>query len=167
MLHIGEGFEGEAAHSAHVTLLLGPNDLLAAPFAVAAASPALGHVPFQLVLKPNVAVRPPTLFVAKAALRDEHHERMTWGPAQMGVATAITESLLDATFPPEVEHDWLAIALVWVDWRAEDADLLYRNNRAATRAAARRAMTRGTPSRSELAAALGSVGNRLYAPPRP
>jgi 5,6,7,8-tetrahydromethanopterin hydro-lyase len=167
MLYIGEGFEGEAAHSAHVSLLLGPSEVLAAPFAVAAASPAPGHVPFQLVLQPNVAVRPATLFVSKAALRDEHHERLTWGPAQAGVAAGITEALLDGTFPPEVERDWLAIALVWVDWRAEDLDLLYRNNRTATRAAARRAMMRGSPSRAELKSALASIGNPFYAPPRP
>ena len=48
MLRIGEGFEGAGAHSAHVNMLLGPNSLLAAAFALAAASPAPGHVPFQV-----------------------------------------------------------------------------------------------------------------------
>ena len=80
-MHIGEGFEGGGGNAAHINLILGTKAELGAAFAMAAASPGPGHIPFQAVLKPNLPARPTTLFVAKAVLRDERHERMTWGPA--------------------------------------------------------------------------------------
>jgi 5,6,7,8-tetrahydromethanopterin hydro-lyase len=164
MIFIGEGFEGAGANAAHINLILGPKSELGASFALAAASPGPGHIPFQAVLKPNLPAKPATLFVAKAVLRDERHERMTWGPGQAGLATGITEALLQDVLPPEAEDGWVAIALVWVDPAADDAEAVYANNRAAAFAAAGRAMQRGWPSREALAAGLLSVGNPFFAP---
>ncbi len=164
MLRIGEGFAGTGAHSAHVSLLLAPNAILAGAFVLAAASPRPGHIPFQVVLKPNVPVKPPTLFIAKAVLRDAHHERLTWGPAQAGVAAGITRALLEDVFPEGAEAEWLAVALVWVDPAAEDLELLYANNQDATLLAAQRAMSDVAPSRADLRLALASVGNPYFTP---
>src|SRR5262245_22989601 len=99
VLRIGEGFEGSGANAAHVNLLLGTRAFLGAAFAAAAANPGPGHIPFQVVLKPNLPVKPVTLFVAKAVLRNERHERFTWGPAQAGVAAGLTRALLEDVFP--------------------------------------------------------------------
>jgi len=167
VLRIGEAFVGEGRHAAHVSLLLGTNALLGPAFASAAASPGPGHVPFQVVLRPNLPVRPATLFIAKAVLRDARHERMTWGPAQAGVAVGITRALLAGRLPAQAERDWLCIALVWVDWQAEDADLLYANNRDATFTAAERALESGAPGPAELALGLAQVGNPFYTPSVP
>ena len=167
MLRIGESFEGEGANSAHVTLLLGPNALLGGAFALAAASPGPGHVPFQVVLKPNYAVQPATLFIAKAALRDAHHERMTWGPAQAGVAAGMTRALLDGVLPAGAQTGWLAIALVWVDAEADDAELVYAHNRDATFVAASRALHDRGATAAELGAALAGIGNPHFTPKRP
>ena len=164
MLRICEGFTGAGAHSAHVSLLLGSNAVLGNAFALAAASPRPGHIPFQVVLRPNVAAKPATLFIAKSVLRDAHHERMTWGPAQAGVAAGITRALLEGVLPVEAESGWLAIALVWVDAAATDAELLYVNNAAATHLAATRALAVDQPTRAELAAALSSIGNPYFTP---
>jgi 5,6,7,8-tetrahydromethanopterin hydro-lyase len=164
MLRIGEGFTGVGAHSAHVSLLLGPNAVLSNAFALAAASPRPGHIPFQVVLKPNVAVMPATLFIAKSVLRDAHHERITWGPAQAGVAAGITRALLEGLFPVGAESQWLAIALVWVDPAAADTELLYANNAAATHLAASRAMANDRPDRAQLVEALASIGNPYFTP---
>jgi len=168
MLHIGEGFEGGGGNAAHINLLLGPKQgPLGSAWATAAASPGPGHIPFQVVLKPNVPVKPATLFIAKAVLRDARHEKLTWGPAQAGVAAGITRAVLDGVLPAGADDDWLSIALVWVDWNADDADAVYANNKAAARAAVQRAMTAGWPSRAELASALDSVGNPFYTPKSP
>jgi len=167
MLHVGEAFHGSGHEAAHVTLLLGPNAVLATAFATAAASPGPGHVPFQVVLRPNVAVEPPTLFIAKAVLRDAAHERMTWGPAQAGVAMGLTDALLDAVLPTAARTTWLALALDWVDPDAADADRVYANNRAATALAATRAC-RATPTDLEtLRLARTAPGNPFYTPPTP
>jgi 5,6,7,8-tetrahydromethanopterin hydro-lyase len=167
VLRIGEAFAGEGRQAAHVSLLLGTNAFLGSAFAIAAASPGPGHVPFQVVLRPNLPVRPATLFIGKAALRDARHERMTWGPAQAGVAVGMTRALLAGLLPLEAERDWLCLALVWVDWQADDADLIYANNRDATFTAAERALKSGAPSPAELALGLAQVGNPFYTPTVP
>ncbi|HVN01498.1 MAG TPA: formaldehyde-activating enzyme [Caulobacteraceae bacterium] len=164
MIHIGEAFEGEGADAAHINLILGPKAELGAAYALAAASPGPGHIPFQAVLKPNLPAAPATLFVAKSVLKDARHEQMTWGPAQAGVAAGITEALLAASIPADAADDWVAIALVWVDPAAGNAEAVYANNRAATRAAAARAMKKGEPSREALAAGLADVRNPFFTP---
>jgi 5,6,7,8-tetrahydromethanopterin hydro-lyase len=166
MIFIGEAFEGGGANAAHINLILGDKQHLGGAFAMAAASPGPGHVPFQAVLKPNLPARPTTLFVAKAVLRDERHERMTWGPAQAGVAAGVTHALVDELLPIGAADDWLAIALVWVDPAADDAEAVYANNRAAALEAAARAMQTDWPSRDELVAGLADVGNPFFTPAR-
>ena len=165
MLYIGEGFEGGGSNAAHINLVLGPKTgPIGGAFVAAAASPGPGHIPFQTVLKPNLPVKPVTLFVGKAVLKNENHEKMTWGPAQAGVAAGITKAMLDGILPAEAEDQWLAIALVWVDWNADDADIVYANNKAAAFSAASRAMKSGWPSRQELIDGLATVGNPFYTP---
>jgi 5,6,7,8-tetrahydromethanopterin hydro-lyase len=163
-VHIGEGFEGGGPNAAHINLILGSKIEIGAAFAMAAASPGPGHIPFQAVLQPNLPAKPATLFVAKAVLRDSRHETMTWGPAQAGVAAGITQALLDRVLPTEAEDEWLAIALVWVDWNADDADLVFENNRRATRLACERALKRGWPDRDALAAGVAGVSNPFFTP---
>ena len=165
MIHIGEAFEGAGGEAAHINLILGPKAELGQAYALAAASPGPGHIPFQAVVKPNLPAVPATLFVAKAVLRDANHERMTWGPAQAGVAAGITEALLSGAMPPLADEQWVAIALVWVDPAASDAGAVYANNRAATLAAARRAID-GGPSREALADGLRSISNPFFTPGR-
>ena len=135
MIAIGEAFEGEGANAAHINLILGTKAELGAAYALAAASPGPGHIPFQAVVKPNLPAKPATLFIAKSVLKDARHEAMTWGPAQAGVAAGITEALLGGVLPAEAGDDWVAIALVWVDPAADDAEAVYGNNREATRSA--------------------------------
>ena len=163
MIHIGEAFEGAGPNAAHINLILGPKPELGAAYALAAASPGPGHIPFQAVLKPNLPAAPATLFVGKAVIRDETHEQMTWGPAQAGVAAGITEALLSGALPPVAADEWVAIALVWVNWTADDAEAVCANNRAATAAAARRALEAG-PSREALAEGLASISNPYFTP---
>lgn len=164
MIFIGEAFEGAGANAAHINLILGGKAELGQAYALAAASPGPGHVPFQVVLKPNLPAKPTTLFVAKAVLRDAAHEQMTWGPAQAGVAAGMTDALIAGALPPEARQDWLAIALVWVDWTADDAGAVYRNNRAATRIAAERAMAADWPALDALRAGLADVHNPFFIP---
>jgi 5,6,7,8-tetrahydromethanopterin hydro-lyase len=167
-MHIGECLVGSGTHSAHVNVILGPKDgPMGIAFATAAASPAPGHVPFLAVLKPNLPVKPATLFISKAVLRDERHERLTWGPGQAGIAAGITNALLEGLLPPQAEDGWLTIALVWVDWNATDAELVYTNNKAAAFTAVQRALLPGWPDRIELAQGLASIGNPFYTPKQP
>lgn len=164
MIAIGEAFEGDGANAAHINLVLGPKGELGAAYALAAASPGPGHIPFQAVVKPNLPAKPATLFVAKSVLKDERHEKMTWGPAQAGVAAGITEALLKGVLPAEAGDDWVAIALVWVDPAADDAEAVYVNNRVAALHAAERSLQSGWPSREALKEGLKQVSNPFFTP---
>ena len=164
MIAIGEAFEGDGANAAHINLILGPKVELGAAYALAAASPGPGHIPFQAVVKPNLPAKPATLFVAKSVLKDERHERMTWGPAQAGVAAGVTEALLKGVLPAEAGDDWVAIALVWVDPAADDAEAVFVANRVAAFRAAERSLQAGWPSREALAEGLRSISNPFFTP---
>ena len=164
MIAIGEAFEGDGANAAHINLILGPKAELGAAYALAAASPGPGHIPFQAVVKPNLPAKPATLFVAKSVLKDPRHEQMTWGPAQAGVAAGVTEAYLKGVLPTEAGDDWVAIALVWVDPAADDAEAVFVANHVAAFRAAERALQGGWPSREALADGLKSISNPFFTP---
>ncbi len=164
-MHIGESLVGDKPNAAHINLYIGPrNGPVGTALATAAAAPRQGYIPFMVVLKANVPVKPITLFAGKADLRGERHENMNWGPAQAGVAEGVAKALLDGVFPPEAADEWCIIAAVWVAWGADDADAVFRNNRQATYEAAVRAMKR-TPSVAEVHESLPTAGNSFYTPP--
>lgn len=132
-LEIGEGFVGQGAEAAHVNTVLGPRDGPAgAAFATALATPSAGHAPFLVVLRPGLPVKPPTLFVNKAAIAGDVHAGLTWGAAQAGVAGGVADAVAEGAIPAAALDEVVLIAAVWVNPAARDADAVYRNNRAAT-----------------------------------
>ena len=104
-------------------------------WATALATPRQGHVPFVVVVRPNYPVKPSTLFVNKADVRDDRHAALTWGAAQAGVARGVLDAVADGTIPRENVDELLLIAAVWVDWTADDEEAVYAGNAEATRSA--------------------------------
>jgi 5,6,7,8-tetrahydromethanopterin hydro-lyase len=136
MTQVGEAFAGDGANAAHVNTVLGrKGGPVETAWATALATPRAGHVPFVAVLRPGLPVKPMTLFVNKAELRGETHERLTWGAAQAGVASGVALAVKDGVVPPGDVDELLLIVAVWVAWDADDEELIFRNNRIATRAA--------------------------------
>jgi 5,6,7,8-tetrahydromethanopterin hydro-lyase len=153
VLEIGEGFAGAGAEAAHVNTVLGPRDGPAgSAFATALATPSAGHTPFLAVLRPNLPVKPPTLFVNKAALAGDAHAALTWGAAQAGVAGGVADAVAEGSVPRERLDELVLIAAVWVAPAARDAEAVYRNNRAATRAALAAGRARAPETNAVLAA---------------
>lgn len=68
---IGEALIGEGHDRAHTNLLVGTRE---GPVGTATRA---GYAPFLAVLKPNVLVKPVTLFVNKVAIESERHGEMT------------------------------------------------------------------------------------------
>jgi len=135
-IEIGESFVGEGAEAAHVNTVLGPREgPVGAAFATALATPSAGHAPYVVVLQPGLPVKPPTLFVNKAAIAGDAHARLTWGAAQAGVAGGVADAVADGLVARERLDELVLIAAVWVDPAARDADAVYRNNRSAARGA--------------------------------
>jgi len=130
---VGEGFAGTGANVAHVNTMLGrKGGPVETAWATSLATPRAGHVPFIVVLRPNLPVKPMTLFVNKAELRGERHERLTWGAAQAGVAAGVARAVQEGIVPPGDTDELLLIAAVWVAWEADDEEEVFRNNRTAT-----------------------------------
>ena len=130
----GEAFVGDGADAAHVNTVLGrKGGPLEVAWETALATPRPGHAAFVTVLRPGLAVKPLTLFVNKAALQGGEHDRITWGPAQAGVASGVLWAVADGVVGADEVDDLLLIAAVWVNPEARDDTAVYDNNRRATR----------------------------------
>ena len=132
---VGEGFAGLGVNAAHVNIVVGGrNGPVGTSWATALATPRQGHTPFMVVVKPNVPVQPPTLFVNKATIDpdNEKHGRLTWGAAQAGIAAGIQQAALLQVLPRDAYKDQVIIAAVWVNPNADDEEAVYENNKVAT-----------------------------------
>lgn len=135
-MEIGEAFVGDGADAAHVNTVLGPRSgPVGTAWATALATPSAGHTPFIAVVQPGLPAKPLTLFVNKAAIAGDVHANLTWGAAQAGVASGVGDAVADGLIARGDVDELALIAAVWVDPAARDAGAVYRNNRAATRAA--------------------------------
>ena len=154
-----EAWAGTGENAAHLNLAVGlKGGPIEQAFLTAMASPRPGHLPFFTVLQPNWPVKPYTLFVNKADLRSEEHSRLTWGPAQAGIAEGILTAVQRGIIPAERVDDYLVIAAVWVDWNANSDEEVYQNNRDAALSALERALG-GEPGIEDLLARLGHAEN--------
>ncbi len=159
---IGESFIGDGAEAAHLNVVLGRRGTaVEAAWVGALAAPRAGHVPFVTVLRPGLPVRPFTLFVNKAAIESERHGTLTWGAGQAGVAAGVTRALAEGLIPASDAADLLLIAAVWIAPGADDEELVFENNRAATYGAIRAAIA-GEPPAGDVVAAAGSPANPFF-----
>jgi len=137
--YYGEAYAGQGVNGAHPNTMLGPKgSAVETAWATALATPREGHSSFVVIARPNQPVLPMTLFVNKATIASDRHASLTWGAAQLGVASgvldAVAEGLIDLTEAPNL----LLIAAVWVDPKADDDDAVYENNRLAITESIRR-----------------------------
>ena len=65
----------------------------------------------------------------KARIESDTHARMTWGPAQAGVAGGVAEAVAKEIV---FDIDDVLIAAVWVNPAADDAETVFANNLEAT-----------------------------------
>ena len=161
---IGESLVGEGAEAAHINTVLGDRSgPVGTAWATALAMPRPGHSAFVTVLRPDLPVKPLTLFVNKAAIADEQHGDLTWGAAQAGLAGGVADAVADGVISAEDAEELLLIAAVWVNPAAKNADLVYRNNRAATRNALANGAA-GEPTVADMLAARHAPHNPFFTP---
>jgi 5,6,7,8-tetrahydromethanopterin hydro-lyase len=115
----------------------------------------------MVVARPNMPVKPPTLFVNKAEIRGDAHGFLHWGAAQAAVARGVLESVAEGTIPQGEVDDLVLIAAIWVDWAAADEEEVYANNVEATRAALASA-AEGRPRLEELLAVRSEPENPFF-----
>lgn len=142
--------------------MLGPREgPVGTAWATALATPRAGHASFVVVARPNMPVKPPTLFVNKAEIREEAHGFLHWGAAQAAVAQGVLECVADGTVPQGQVDELALIAAVWVDWTAADEEEVFSNNLEATRAALASA-AEGRPRLEELLSIRGEPQNPFF-----
>lgn len=159
---IGESFIGAGAEAAHINTVLGHRaGPVGTAWAAALASPRPGHTAFVAVLRPGVPAKPMTLFVNKASIASDEHGVLTWGAAQAGVAGGVADAVADSIISAADADELLLIAAVWVNPAARDAELVYRNNRTATREALRAGVA-GAPAVADMLAGREFPANPYY-----
>jgi 5,6,7,8-tetrahydromethanopterin hydro-lyase len=163
---IGESYIGQGAEAAHVNTVLGERTgPVGVAWTTALATPSAGHAPFVAVVIPGLPVKPMTLFVNKAAIAGDEHGTLTWGAAQAGVAGGVADAVSEGIISEADADQSLIIAAVWVNPAARDADLVYANNRTATREALRAGVD-GMPRVAEVLVASNRPFNPFYSAPR-
>jgi formaldehyde-activating enzyme len=135
---IGEGWGGVKPNGSHVNVVLARRGSPTFAAAVSMfAQPSPGHTPVLVCVGEDEAhyepVWPPTLMMNKATARDDAHETITWGAAQLGIGQGVLDAVADGLLEPTDEV--IVLVAVWVDPTASDETAVRRANRAAVRKA--------------------------------
>ena len=77
---------------------------------------------------------PPTIMINKATAIEEHHQTITWGAGQLGIAQGVLDAVADGLLEPTSEV--IVLVCIWIDPAASDETAV----RIATRAAVRKAI---------------------------
>jgi 5,6,7,8-tetrahydromethanopterin hydro-lyase len=156
----GEGSAGSGAEAAHTTTVLGARDgPVETAWATALAAPSSGFPRLVVNLRPGMPVQPLTLLVPKLALSDP---RLLLGAAQAGVAEAVASCVSDGVVDPYDAVHTLLLAAVWLDPLAVDEDLVFANQRSATKQALRSGAAGGRPLADVLEASAGGAWNLFF-----
>jgi 5,6,7,8-tetrahydromethanopterin hydro-lyase len=148
-IKVGESFVGDGAEVAHVDLLIGNKQgPVGDAYAKSLANPSEGKEALQVILEPNMQVKPPTVMIPTVNVGSLRHASLTYGPAQAAVGKAIMDSVNDGFIPEDAVNSLMIIANVFVHPTASRRKRVFINNYKATRNAMRKAIE-GRPTAEE------------------
>ena len=148
-LKVGESLVGSRAELAHVDLLIGMKDgPVGEGYARALTHPAKGKEGLQVILEPNMQVKPATIMIPTVKITSLRHSSLTYGPAQAAIAKAVMQCVEDGILPKDATDEIVIIANVFVHPSASSRKRVFINNYKATRNAIRKAME-GIPTVEE------------------
>jgi len=140
-LKVGESLVGSRAELAHIDLLIGSKDgPVGDAYARALTHPAKGREGLQVILEPNMQIKPATIMIPTVKVTSLRHASLTYGPAQAAVAKAVMKCVEDGILPKEAAEDILIVVNVFVHPSASARKRVFINNYKATRNAIRKAM---------------------------
>ena len=140
-LKVGESLVGDRPELAHIDLLIGKKDgPVGNAYAQALTNPEEGREGLQVILEPNMQVKPPTIMIPTVKPISLRHASLTYGPAQAGIAKAVMQCVKDGILPKEATDDIVLIVNVFVHPSASARKRIFINNYKATRNAIRKAM---------------------------
>ena len=140
-LKVGESLVGNRVELAHIDLLIGDKDgPVGKAYAYALTNPKDGSEGLQVILEPNMQVKPPTIMIPTIRPTSLRHASLTYGPAQAAIAKAVMQCIEDGILPIELTDSIVIIVNVFVHPSASARKRIFINNYKATRNAIRKAM---------------------------
>jgi len=145
-LKVGESLVGERAELAHIDLVIGKKEgPVGQAYVQALTHPAKDKEGLQVILEPNMQVKPITMMIPTVKVTSLRHASLIYGPAQAAIAKAVVQCVKDGILPKEASEELVIIVNVFVHPSASSRKRVFINNYKATRNAIRKAME-GVPT---------------------
>lgn len=149
---IGESLVGDGNEVAHIDLIMGPRGSAAeTAFCNALTNNKDGFSTLLAVVAPNLAAKPSTILFNKVTIKGAKQAVQMFGPAQRGVAMAVTDCVEDGTIPADEADDIFISVGVFIHWAAEDDTKIQDYNYEATKQSIKRAVAREPKARDVVA----------------
>ncbi len=140
---VGESLVGDGNEVAHIDLIMGPRGSAAeAAFCNSITNNKDGFTALLAVVAPNLACKPSTVMFNKVTIKNAKQAVQMFGPAQRGVAMAVTDCVEDGTIPAAEADDIFICVGVFIHWLAEDDRKIQDYNYEATKQSIKRAVAR-------------------------
>jgi 4-hydroxy-tetrahydrodipicolinate synthase len=140
-LKVGESLVGDRVELAHIDLLIGDKKgPVGEAYAKALTHPAKGREGLQVILEPNMQVKPATVMIPTVKVTSLRHASLTYGPAQAAIAKAVIQCVEDGILPKAASEDIVIIVNVFIHPSASSRKRVFINNYKATRNAIRKAI---------------------------
>jgi 5,6,7,8-tetrahydromethanopterin hydro-lyase len=149
---VGESLHGDGNEVAHIDLIIGPRGSAAeTAFATSLTNNKDGFTSLLAVVAPDLMCKPATVMFNKVTIKNGKQAVQMFGPAQRGVAMAITDCVEEGLIAAEEAEDLFICVGVFIHWLAEDDKKIQDYNYTATKEALERAVA-GKPTAIEVVA---------------
>jgi len=147
---VGESLVGDGNEVAHIDLLIGPRGSAAeTAFANSLTNNKDGFTSLLAVVAPNLMAKPATVMFNKVTMKGAKQAVQMFGPAQAGVAQAVTDCVADGTIPAAEADDLFISVGVFIHWEADDDRKIQDYNYEATKESIKRAVA-GEPKAKDV-----------------
>ncbi|MFZ0692925.1 MAG: formaldehyde-activating enzyme, partial [Alphaproteobacteria bacterium] len=154
---VGEALVGDGNEVAHIDLILGPRGGSAeTAFMLTLTNQKEGVNGLLAVLTPNLMCKPATVMFNKVTIKGAKQAVQMFGPAQAGVAQAVTDCVADGTIPAEEADDIFISVGVFIHWQANDDAKIQKFNYEAVKMSIKRAVA-GEPKARDVVAQRGTA----------
>ena len=154
---VGEALVGDGNEVAHIDLILGPRGSSAeTAFMLTLTNQKEGVNGLLAVLTPNLMCKPATVMFNKVTIKGAKQAVQMFGPAQAGVAQAVTDCVADGTIPAEEADDIFISVGVFIHWQANDDAKIQKFNYEAVKMSIKRAVA-GEPKARDVVAQRGTA----------
>ncbi len=160
---VGESLVGEGNEVAHIDLIMGPRGSAAeTAFCNALTNNKDGFSTLLAVVAPNLPAKPSTILFNKVTIKGAKQAVQMFGPAQRGVAAAVTDCVADGTIPQDEADNIFICVGVFIHWDAEDDNKIQDYNYQAVKESIKRAIS-GWPSAAEVVSKKSSMAHPFAA----